>query len=90
MSCFLQRSQHLIVGFVTLLGVFYGSPRADAADTVVLKYRFLRETVSVSELTTFAETGELSSSLRSYLRMAGKQPEELRRTLTAIIYVLKL
>lgn len=87
MSYFLQRSQYYIIGLVTLLGVFYGIPRVDAADTVVLKYRFLRETVSVSELTTFAETGELSSSLRTYLRMAGKQPEELRRTLTQEVQV---
>jgi hypothetical protein len=69
------------------LGVFYGSPRADAADSVVLKYRFLRETVSVPELTTFAETGELSSSLRAYLRMASREPEELRRTLTQEVQV---
>jgi hypothetical protein len=87
MSYFLQRSQCFIVGLFTLLGVFYGSSRADAADSVVLKYRFLRETVSVPELTTFAETGELSSSLRAYLRMASREPEELRRTLTQEVQV---
>jgi hypothetical protein len=87
MSYLLQPAQRFILGLVTLLGVFYGSPRADAADTVVLKYRFLRETISVSELTTFAETGELSSSLRAYLRMAGREPEELRRTLTQEVQV---
>ncbi|MCA1991083.1 MAG: alpha/beta hydrolase [Coleofasciculus sp. S288] len=84
---YLRRSRHFIVGLVTLLGVFYGSPHADAADSVVLRYRFLRETVSVAELTTFAETGELSSSLRTYLRMAGREPEELRRTLIQEVQV---
>lgn len=82
MSRYLPLSWRFILGLVALIGVFHGSARADAADTVVLKYRFLRETVSVPELTTFAETGELSTSLRAYLRMAGKEPTELRRTLT--------
>lgn len=82
MSRYLPVSLRSVLGLVTLMSVFLGSARADAADSVVLKYRFLRETVSVAELTTFAETGELSRSLRAYLRMAGKEPAELRRTLT--------
>jgi hypothetical protein len=51
MSGFLQQARRFIVSLFTLLSVFYANPRADAADTVVLKYRFLRQTVSVSELT---------------------------------------
>ncbi|MEW6493740.1 MAG: alpha/beta hydrolase [Cyanobacteriota bacterium] len=82
MSRYLPLSLRFILGLVTLMGVFHWNTRADAADSVVLKYRFLRETVSVQELTTFAETGELSTSLKTYLRMAGKEPAELRRTLT--------
>ena len=81
MSWYLQQSRRFIVGLVTLLGVFWGSSRVDAADSVVLRYRFLRATVPISELTTLAETGEASGSLRTYLRMAGKEPEELQRTL---------
>jgi hypothetical protein len=53
-----------------------------AAEQVVLKYSILRQSVSVAELTTLAETGETSRSLRRYLRLAGKQPEEVRQTLT--------
>ena len=87
MSRYLPVSLRSILGLVTLMSVFLGSARADAADSVVLKYRFLRETVSVAELTTFAETGELSRSLRAYLRMAGKEPAELRRTLTQEVQV---
>jgi hypothetical protein len=60
---------------------------ANASESVVLKYRFLRETISVPELSTFAQTGELSRSLQSYLDLAGKQPEELRTTLTKPIAV---
>ena len=82
MSRYLPFSWRFVLGLFALMGVFLGGTRADAADTVVLKYRFLRETVSVAELTTFAETGELSPSLQAYLRMAGKEPAELRRTLT--------
>jgi hypothetical protein len=82
MSRYLPFSWRFVLGLFALMGVFLGGTRADAADTVVLKYRFLRETVSVAELTTFAETGELSTSLQAYLRMAGKEPAELRRTLT--------
>lgn len=69
------------------MSVLFYSTRAEAAEWVVLKYRFLRERVSVPELTTFAQTGELSSSLRAYLKLAKKEPEELRRTLTQDVKV---
>ncbi len=58
-----------------------------AAEKVILKYRFLRESVSVTELTTFAETGKLSSSLNSYLGMANKEPDDLERALTKEVKV---
>ncbi len=53
-----------------------------AADSVLLKYSIFRETISVPELTTFAETGELSSSLKGYLNKVNKNPEDLRKVLT--------
>jgi hypothetical protein len=55
---------------------------AIAAERVILKYSIFRQSVSVDELTTLAETGETSRSLQRYLRLAGKQPEEVRQTLT--------
>lgn len=58
-----------------------------AADQVVLKYRFLRESISVKELTTFAETGEMSSSLRINLALARQDAQEVRRYLTAPVKV---
>ncbi len=88
MSFYIKRSLRLITfSLVTLTGAFYFSARADAAESVVLKYRFLRGSVSVPELVTFAKTGELSNSLKSYLRLAGREPEELRRVLTQEVKV---
>jgi hypothetical protein len=87
MSRYLPRLLPFLWGFVALIGVFYGSDRADAAESVVLKYLFLRETVSVPELTTFAQTGELSTSLKAYLKLAGRDPAQLRRALTQEVKV---
>lgn len=60
---------------------------AQAADTVIFKYRFLRESISVAELTTLAQRGEVSSSLKAYLRMANQKPEDLRNLLTQEIEI---
>lgn len=75
-------SRFFIFAWIVFISVFFCSARADAADSVVLKYRFLRETVSVRELATFARTGELSTTLRLYLKLAGREPAQLRRALT--------
>lgn len=58
-----------------------------AAERVVLKYRFLRQSIAVNELTTFAETGKLSSSLRVNLALARQDPQAVRRYLTAPVTV---
>lgn len=76
-----------VFGLVVLTGIFYPVSRADAAQSVVLKYRFLRESISVTELSTFARTGELSSTLRTYLKLARKKPDQLRRALTQEVKV---
>jgi len=49
--------------------ILLSSSSAIAAEQVVLKYRIFRESISV-ELTTFAETGELSTSLRLNFALA--------------------
>ncbi|MEQ8962844.1 MAG: alpha/beta hydrolase [Coleofasciculus sp. C2-GNP5-27] len=87
MSNYLSNLRRFLYSGIIVVGVWSYSLTANASESVVLKYRFLRETVSVPELSTFAQTGELSSSLRAYLDMAGKQPEELRTTLTQPIAV---
>lgn len=87
MSPYLPLSRRFILGLLTFISVFCFSAHADAADSVVLKYRFLRETVSVPELSTFAQTGELSTKLQIYLKLAGREPDQLRRTLTQEVKV---
>ncbi|MGK7877912.1 MAG: alpha/beta hydrolase [Xenococcaceae cyanobacterium] len=67
--------------------VLLSGMRAQTAESVVLKYRFLQESISVPELSTFAETGELSSSLLAYLKMADKKPDQLQQVLTQEIKV---
>ena len=79
---YLPLSRRFIFGLVALLGFFVGSVPANAAQSVVLKYSILRETISVSELTAFAKTGDLSPSLKAYLKLAGREPDQLRRALT--------
>lgn len=83
----LSFSRHFLVGAIVFAVAFGASPRANAAESVVLKYRFLRETVSVAELSALAETGKLSPSLRAYLKLAQREPDELRRALTQEVAV---
>jgi hypothetical protein len=58
-----------------------------AAEQVVLRYRIFQETLSVEELSTFAETGELSRSLRINLALAGQDPKAIRAYLTEPVNV---
>jgi Alpha/beta hydrolase of unknown function (DUF1400) len=68
---------------LTVLGwVVLGSSRAIAAETVVLKYSFIQRSVKVEDLAKFAETGEMSRPLRTYIRMSGEDPKNVRETLT--------
>lgn len=78
---------HSLVSSVVLQSIFFFSTPVEAAESVVLKYRFLRENVSVSELRTLADTGELSPKLQFYLKLANREPAELRRTLTQEVKV---
>jgi Alpha/beta hydrolase of unknown function (DUF1400) len=69
------------------LTISWARENAKAAEYVVLKYSILHESISVSELSDFAKTGEPSRSLRAYLRMANKEPDELRTALTKEVKV---
>lgn len=79
----LRRALVLMAG----AGILLYSTNAVAAEQVVLKYRLFRESISVKELTTLAETGELSSSLRINLALARQDPKEFRRYLTQPVSV---
>lgn len=60
---------------------------ANAAQQVILKYRIFRQSISVKELSTFAETGELSKSLRLNLALARQDPKAVRQYLTEPVRV---
>jgi len=57
-------------------------PSAVASEQVILKYNIFERSVSVEELTTFAETGKRSRDLKAYIRASKQDPEKLRQTLT--------
>ena len=81
-----MRCQFLSVyrGLILVISIYFilsGVP-ALAAESVVLKYRIFRESVSVQELSTFAQTGKLSTSLRVNLALARQNPEAIRQYLT--------
>lgn len=61
-----------------LLVPFY---QVNAANTIILKYGFLRESISVKELRVFADTGKMSSSLRNYFDLANQNPTKVRNIL---------
>ncbi|TVQ20077.1 MAG: alpha/beta hydrolase [Leptolyngbya sp. DLM2.Bin15] len=59
----------------------WGMPAAIAAERIVFRYAGFERSLSVQELTTFAETGELSSNLAHYANRTDKDPDDLRRAL---------
>lgn len=67
--------------------LFLQLPNALAAEQIVLKYRIFRESISVEDLSSFAETGKLSTSLRVNLALAQQDPKEVRRYLTEPVKV---
>lgn len=63
------------------------TPAAEAADKVVVRYGILRQSLSVAELTNFAEKGEMSRKVERYLNMTKSDPAEIRQILTKPIDV---
>ncbi|MBD3880237.1 alpha/beta hydrolase [Phormidium tenue FACHB-886] len=70
------------LGAVTLGAVMFSSSPTAAAERVVLKYNVIQRSVAVEDLAKFAETGETSRPLRTYLRMSGEDPQAIRESLT--------
>ncbi|MBD2388467.1 alpha/beta hydrolase [Cylindrospermum sp. FACHB-282] len=60
---------------------------AFAAERVVLKYRIFRESMSVEEISTFAQTGKLPTSLQIYLTLARQDPKAIRQYFIAPVKV---
>jgi hypothetical protein len=69
------------LGISCAIAVSLWSGGAIAAERVILRYRILQASVSVDELTELAETGRTSPALRAHLRLAGRDPQELRHVL---------
>ncbi len=80
-------SLRLALIFVTSVCILFSSSSAIAAERVVLKYRVFRQSLEVEELTNFAETGDLSSSLRVNFALARQNPQLLRQFLTTPVKV---
>lgn len=76
-----------VLALATSIGIVLFHSHVIAAETVLLKYRIFRESLSVKELTNFAATGELSSSLRVNLALAGQNPKTVRQYLTEPVKV---
>ena len=76
-----KKSQLIFSFILAILGLISTKQSVQAAERVVLKYSILRESISVQELSQLANTGETSRSLKNYLRLANKKPEELRALL---------
>ncbi|MFN9176377.1 MAG: alpha/beta hydrolase [Synechocystis sp.] len=62
-------------------GIGFTTVPAQAAEQIILKYSILRESVSVEELGELSRAGKVSPSLKSYLKLAKKDPAELQRWL---------
>jgi hypothetical protein len=55
--------------------------RAIAAEKVIFKYQSFRPSVSVDELTNFAETGKVSQNLNFYFNRSNQNPQTVRSIL---------
>ncbi|MGI0482234.1 alpha/beta hydrolase [Geminocystis sp. CENA526] len=66
----------ILIGFV-----FYPFQKATGAETIVLRYSMLRPSIPVADLTNLCETGEVSSALASYLRLANQKQDNVRNAL---------
>lgn len=78
-------SAHLFT-ITTLFFLILMSP-VKGAESIILKYGFLEDSISVPELSTFSQTGETSKQLDSYLKLAKQNPETVRRVLSKKIPV---
>ena len=78
--------QRLLAGAIAA-GLLLSSSQAIAAEQVVLKYKILREKISVKELTRLTETGNPSPAIAAYLKLAGREPQDIRQPLTRVVKV---
>lgn len=75
-----------LLGIGMGLSLGFQASSTKAAEWVLLKYKIHREDIAVSELTTLAETGEVSPSLQFYFDYADQDPQTFRLGLRQEIY----
>ncbi|MGK7876255.1 MAG: alpha/beta hydrolase [Xenococcaceae cyanobacterium] len=79
-------SKLLSQGGILLLGagagVLFGSASAFASEEIILTYGPFAQSVAVKDLETFAETGQMSPSIRFLVNITNQDPEEVRKALT--------
>jgi hypothetical protein len=72
----------LALQLLAALSCWVWMPSTLAAERVVLRYSQFRETIPVADLTQLAETGEASSRLNAYLKLANQNPQTVQSALT--------
>ena len=73
---------HCCLLLTTGVGAALYSTAGLAAEKVILRYGIFQESISVAELSSFAKTGDPSPTLAAYMKLAKKEPEEIRNALT--------
>ncbi|MCU0545623.1 MAG: alpha/beta hydrolase [Oscillatoriaceae cyanobacterium Prado104] len=80
-----KMSKSLSLGLAFLLGtsaVLLSNSKAFALENVTVKYGAVDVTLPMSDLQSFAQTGQASSQLQSVLSIAKQTPESVREILT--------
>jgi Alpha/beta hydrolase of unknown function (DUF1400) len=78
---------HRALILIASTGILLFSNPAFAAERVVLKYRFFRESIPVEALSTFALTGKVTSRFPVDIALGGKNATAIRRYLTEPVKV---
>ena len=79
-SQWFTKSSILFLGITT--ATLLGSSKAIASQEIILNYSALGQSVSVQDLETFVETGEMSSSIRFLVGATKQNPDDVRNALT--------
>lgn len=82
-----KQCQFLLSLISILLSFFTSTFQAKGAESIVLKYGFLQDSISVSDLNKFAQTGEKSLKLNMYFKLAKQNPQKIREILNKNIQV---
>ncbi|OUC14233.1 MAG: hypothetical protein B0A82_13185 [Alkalinema sp. CACIAM 70d] len=77
-----SRTLALVCGCPIGFTLFWGITPALAAETAIVKYSILRESIPVKDLSEFGKTGTPSPALTAHLKLAKRDPAQVRQSLT--------